>query len=197
MNVLSSGNPFHGTVTHTARRLCSLQRFRTISSFSYKIASLNHGPSFPLQTNIVSLRTVPNSAINNFMGQWDIFRTYFGHRNSFHHIIMNSTIAFCGSMFNYFLVFRQTSRDRPKSAPYLRLKNSKKTSKCQSIGELGTLLWKKKMNRSLTMPKKLKEGTLWDFSTSILSENIRKLKGAPFGEKFCLSKKSLTESKIL
>ena len=36
----------------------------------------------------------------------------------------------------------QTSRDRPKSAPYLRLKNTKRTSKCQSIGELGTLLWK-------------------------------------------------------
>ena len=35
-----------------------------------------------------------------------------------------------------------TSRDRPKSAPYLRLKNTKRTSKCQSIGELGTLLWK-------------------------------------------------------
>ena len=33
-----------------------------------------------------------------------------------------------------------TSRDRPKSAPYLRLKNSKRTSICQSIGELGTLL---------------------------------------------------------
>ena len=26
---------------------------------------------------------------------------------------------------------QKTSRDRPKSAPYLRLKNSKKTSKCQ------------------------------------------------------------------
>ena len=33
----------------------------------------------------------------------------------------------------------RTSRERPKSAPYLRLKNSKRTSKCQSIGELGTL----------------------------------------------------------
>ena len=27
------------------------------------------------------------------------------------------------------------------------------------------------------MPKKLKGGTLWDFSTSILSQNIKKLKG--------------------
>ena len=29
------------------------------------------------------------------------------------------------------------------------------------------------------MPKKLKGETLWDFSTSILSENIKKLKGDP------------------
>ena len=35
---------------------------------------------------------------------------------------------------------RKTSRERPKSAPYLRLKNSKRTSNCQSISELGTLL---------------------------------------------------------
>ena len=35
----------------------------------------------------------------------------------------------------------QTSRERHNSAPYLRLKNTKRTSKCQSIGELGTLLW--------------------------------------------------------
>ena len=39
-----------------------------------------------------------------------------------------------------------TSRERPKSAPYLRLKNSRRTSKCQSIGELGTLL--RKNNKS-------------------------------------------------
>ena len=29
--------------------------------------------------------------------------------------------------------FQKTSRDRPKSAPYPRLKNSKKTSKCQVL----------------------------------------------------------------
>ena len=50
---------YTGTVTDTARRLCSLQGFGTISSFSYKIASLNSRPSFLLQANIVSLRTVP------------------------------------------------------------------------------------------------------------------------------------------
>ena len=31
-----------------------------------------------------------------------------------------------------------TSQERPKSAPYLRLKNSKRTSKCQSILFYGT-----------------------------------------------------------
>ena len=32
------------------------------------------------------------------------------------------------------------------------------------------------------MPKKLKGGTLWDFSTSILSQNSKKIEGGPFGE---------------
>ena len=49
--------------------------------------------------------------------------------------------------------------------------------------------------KSLTMPKKLKGGTLWDFSTSILSQNIKKLKGDPLGKFF--SKKSLTMPKKL
>ena len=42
----------------------------------------------------------------------------------------------------------------------------------------------KKKLKSLTMPKKLKGGTFWDFSTSILSEIIKKLNGGPFGEFF-------------
>ena len=40
------------------------------------------------------------------------------------------------------------------------------------------------------MPKKLKGGTLWDFSTSVLSENSKKLKGGPFGGNFFFEKKS-------
>ena len=40
------------------------------------------------------------------------------------------------------------------------------------------------------MPKKLKGWTLWGFSTSILSQNIKKLKGGPFGEKNFSRKKS-------
>ena len=37
--------------------------------------------------------------------------------------------------------------------------------------------------KNLTMPKKLKGGTLWDFPTSILSQNIKKMQGGPFEEK--------------
>ena len=48
--------------------------------------------------------------------------------------------------------------------------------------------------KSLTMPKKLKGGTLWDFSTSILSQNIVNLKGDHLGKKF-FSEKSLTMPK--
>ena len=33
------------------------------------------------------------------------------------------------------------------------------------------------------MPKKLKGGTLWDFPTSILSQNIKKMQGDPLREK--------------
>ena len=33
------------------------------------------------------------------------------------------------------------------------------------------------------MPKKLKGGTFWDFPTSILSQNIKKMQGGPFEEK--------------
>ena len=102
----------------------------------------------------------------------------------------------------------KTSRDRPKSAPYPRLKNSKKTSKCQvffySSRKSKTFrnfflekLHTKKMDRvarrgslaralgALTShnAEKLKGGTLWDFPTSILSRNIKKMQGGPFEEK--------------
>ena len=48
----------------------------------------------------------------------------------------------------------QTSSDRPK---YLRLKNSKLTSKCQSIGELGTF-YEKKTEKKFHKAEKTKEG---------------------------------------
>ena len=42
------------------------------------------------------------------------------------------------------------------------------------------------------MPKK-QSWTLWDFSTSLLSENSKKIEGGPFGKIF-FSKKSLTRA---
>ena len=33
------------------------------------------------------------------------------------------------------------------------------------------------------MPKKTEMGDLWDFPTSILLQNIKKMQGGPFGEK--------------
>ena len=54
---------------------------------------------------------------------------------------------------------------------------------------------KNEENKNLTMPKKLKGGTLWDFSTSILSQNIKKMQWGPFGENFFFKKKSRSVEK--
>ena len=114
---------------------------------------------------------------------------------------------------------RQISRERYKSAPYLRLKNSKKTSKCQIFSftvPKKAKSWTEFVHRRPASAdpwratrgdffgfftisvakhqkieggpfgffsevsqcrKKLKGGILWDVSTSILSRNIKKLKG--------------------
>ena len=48
--------------------------------------------------------------------------------------------------------------------------------------------------KSHNAEKKLKGGTLWDFPTSILSQNIKKMQGGPLGEKF-FSQKSLAVPK--
>ena len=43
--------------------------------------------------------------------------------------------------------------------------------------------------------EKTERGALWDFSTSILSQNIKKMQGGPFGEIFFFRKKSLAVPK--
>ena len=43
--------------------------------------------------------------------------------------------------------------------------------------------------KSHSVEKKLKGGTLWDFPTSILSQNGKKIEGGPFGEKNFFRKK--------
>ena len=90
-----------------------------------------------------------------------------------------------------------TSRKRHKSAPYLRLKNIKRTLKSSILIQYpknsGTLLdfltsivaKHQKVEggiffkKSLTMPKKLKGGTIWEFSTTFLSPSLKKLKRDP------------------
>ena len=88
----------------------------------------------------------------------------------------------------------QTSRDRPKSAPYPRLKNSKKTSKCQvffySSGKskiFRIFFWKNyilkkwiEWRANVSQCQKTERGTIWGFSTSILSQNMKKLKKKMF-----------------
>ena len=44
---------------------------------------------------------------------------------------------------------------------------------------------------SLIVPKNLKGGTFWDFQTSIMFQNIKKVEGGPFGTIKKFSKKSL------
>ena len=48
--------------------------------------------------------------------------------------------------------------------------------------------------KSHNAEEKLKGGTLWDFSTSILSQNIKKMQGDPLGKKF-FEKKSRSAEK--
>ena len=112
----------------------------------------------------------------------------------------------------------RTSRDRPKSAPYPRLKNSKKTSKCQVFSFTvleNRKFFEKKFSKKLHTQKngpsgapglasaspwrakvsqyrKTEGGTLWGFSTSILSQNMKKLKKTL---KFLISGKNLTMPK--
>ena len=66
-----------------------------------------------------------------------------------------------------FVVIFSKSRERHISAPHIKLKNFKMTSKCQVFSSKvpeqpsGGLNWR------------AKRGTLWDFSTSILLQNIK------------------------
>ena len=57
--------------------------------------------------------------------------------------------------------------------------NIHSVAKHQKI-EGGKILYSEK---NLTVPKKTVRGTLWDFPTSILTQNSEKIEGGPFGEK--------------
>ena len=92
---------------------------------------------------------------------------------------------------------KKTSRERPKSAPYLRLKIEKgdlsgfvklqlvaKNEKNEG-GPLGDMkkfpknFFKMRFLNSVTVPKNVKGGTLCDFLTSIVLQNIETNEGGP------------------
>ena len=50
--------------------------------------------------------------------------------------------------------------------------------------------------KNLTVPKKTERGTLWDFPTSGLSQNTKKIEGGPFGEKISGKKVSQCRKKL-
>ena len=68
---------------------------------------------------------------------------------------------------------RTTSRERHKAAPNPRLKNSKRTSKCQ------VFFYSTRKTQKMDRIGALKGGTLSEFSI-FLSQNIKKIEGGPF-----------------
>ena len=70
---------------------------------------------------------------------------------------------------------RKTERGDP-----LRFFNIHSVAKHEKIEEKIFFYFRDKISQCR---KKLKGGTLWDFPTSILSQNIKKMQGGPFEEK--------------
>ena len=64
--------------------------------------------------------------------------------------------------------------------------------KHEKIEENKNFYFRKKISQCR---KKLKGGILWDFPTSILSQNSKKIEGGPFGEK--IPEKSLAVPKVI
>ena len=82
---------------------------------------------------------------------------------------------------------RKTERVDP-----LRFFNIHSVAKHEKIEENKNFHFREKISQCR---KKLKGGTLWDFSTSILSQNIKKMQGGPFEEKKFRKKMSRSAEK--
>ena len=124
----------------------------------------------------------------------------------------------CSKEFRRVGIVYRTSRDRPKSAPYL---NKPRTAKVGAISKaqncesglcetpagckiwkkmkgdpLVTLknfpknFWKKWFLNSVTVPKNVERGTLWDFLTSIVLQNIERNEEDPLVQSKKFQKKS-------
>ena len=84
---------------------------------------------------------------------------------------------------------RKTERVDP-----LRFFNIHSVAKHEKIEENKNFHFREKISQCR---KKLKGGTLWDFLTSILSQNIKKnAKGGPFGENFFFRKSLAVPKKM-
>ena len=82
---------------------------------------------------------------------------------------------------------KKTERGDP-----LRFFNIHSVAKHEKIEENKNFHFREKISQCR---KKLKGGTLWDFSTSILSQNIRTNAGGNLGDKFFFEKKSRSAEK--
>ena len=119
-------------------------------------------------------------------------------------MVQFDTIIFCRTFKNYFgqFVWIETSRDRPKSAPYQRLKNSKKTFLSSQVFFVKSVKYSllqyskienftKKISKKLHTQKNGLSGASGPTSASpwraergtLPSTFLSQLKGEPFGEK--------------
>ena len=99
-----------------------------------------------------------------------LFRTRIYLPQSIHALPHPTFCCICCNILVCLCMSRITGRECPKSTPYLRLKNSKRTSKCQKILFYITRKTQKLDRIGAT------GGTLLDFS-SILSQIIKKIEG--------------------
>ena len=133
--------------------------------------------------------------------------------SSLDQMIQFGTIKFCRTFKNYFGQFLWIEKKREKQAatgPSRRhIQGSKIAKRLPSVNLQYSKIEKPKKMDRVARPcakekkflektfhnaeKQLEGGTLWDFSTSILSQLAKKLKGDPLGKKF--SKKSLAVPK--
>ena len=73
------------------------------------------------------------------------------------------------------VVFKQTSRERPKSAPYLRLKNTKRLQNVKVLVNWGPVY--KKILKKVSMPKKTERGDPLGFFNIHFVGKYQKMEG--------------------
>ena len=83
------------------------------------------------------------------------------------------------------LTFVRHKPGPPKSAAYQRLKTAKGLQSVKVLvnsGPFVEICFEQKSHNA----EKTERGTLWDFSTSVLSQNSEKIEGIPIGDFFVL-----------